>query len=101
MTFSSQFLATFCHLIQMFLNDLRDDLGEVPDFFIVSEYSVNNALKHPKINMSNYSNDDLSSNRLLVELASPICALINSSIWRGYVPSQWENARITAISEVN
>jgi hypothetical protein len=85
------------------LDNLRDNLGEVPDCFIVSEYSVYNALKHLKINKS--SNDDLLSNRLLVELAdvlaAPVCALINSSIQQGYVPDQWKNARITAIPKVN
>ena len=34
-------------------------------------------------------------------LAGPICALINSSIRQGYVPSQWKLARVTPIPKIN
>ena len=45
------------------------------------------------------------SNRLLVELAdvlaAPVCALINTSIRHGIVPSQWKTARVVPIPKLN
>ncbi len=58
------------------LDNLRARLCDIPDSFIVSEYSVFNVLRHLKVNKS--SCDDVLSNKLLVQLAdvlaAPICA---------------------------
>ena len=85
------------------LDNLRARLCDIPDCFIVSEYSVFNALRHLKVNKS--SCDDVLSNKLLVQLAdvlaAPICALINTSIRQGIVPNQWKTARITPIPKIN
>jgi hypothetical protein len=79
-------------------NHLRDKLDHVPDDFVVSEYSVFRALKYLKIDKS--SCDDILSNRLLVDLAAPICSIINSSIRQGIVPTQWKIARVVPIPKV-
>ena len=85
------------------LDNLRARLCDVPDCFIVSEYSVFNALRHLNVNKS--SCDDVLSNKLLVTLAdvlaAPICALINTSIRQGIVPNQWKTARVTPIPKIN
>jgi hypothetical protein len=84
------------------LNNLRDNLGQVPYHFIVSEYAVYSALSHLK--MSKCTSDDVLSNRLLVDLAdilaAPICAIINSSIRQGIVPSQWNIAKVVPIPKI-
>lgn len=84
------------------LSKLRDSLGVVPDCFIISEFSVYCALKHLKVNKS--SCDELLSNRLLIDLAdvlaAPICALINTSIRQGIVPSQWKIARVSPLPKL-
>ena len=84
------------------MNSLLDNLGQVPDCFIISEYAVYDALRHLKINKS--SCDDILSNRLLVDLAdilaAPICAIINSSIRHGIVPSQWKIAKVVPIPKI-
>jgi hypothetical protein len=75
----------------------------VPDNLIISEFSVYYALKHLNVNQS--SCDDVLSNRLLVDLAevlaAPICAIINSSIRHGIVPTQWKIARVIPLPKIN
>jgi hypothetical protein len=75
------------------LKNLRDNLEQVPDHFIVSEYAVYSALSRLKTSKSTC--DDVLSNRLLVDLAdilaAPICAIINSSIRQGIVSQSMEN----------
>ena len=92
-----------CALDSASFDQVRSHLDETPDCFIVSVFSVFNALKRLKIGKS--CGDDLLSNRLLRELADvfaePICALINSSIRQGIVPVQWKVARISLIPKVH
>jgi hypothetical protein len=84
------------------LDNLRDNLGQVPDDFIVSEYAVYSALS--RLKMSKSTCGDVLSNRLLVDradiLAAPICAIINSSIRQGIVPSQWKIAKVLPIPKI-
>ena len=72
------------------LNKVRARLCDVPDCFVVSEYSVYNALKHLKINKS--SCDDVLSKQISCQLAgvlsAPVCALINTSTRHGIVHTQ-------------
>ena len=74
----------------------------LPDSYIVSEYSVYYTLKHLKA--SKASCDERLHNKVLIELADvlsgPICALINSSIRQGVVPTQWRQARVSPIPKV-
>jgi hypothetical protein len=85
------------------LSNLRDKLGHVPDHFVVSKYYVHCALRHQSVNKS--SSDDVLSNRLIVKLAdilaAPICAIINSTIKHGTVPTRWKIARVAGIPKVN
>ena len=82
------------------LNILRSQLSDnVEDCFIVSEFSVFNALK--KLKLRKASCDELLNNRLLVSLAdilaAPVCSLLNASIAQGTVPSQWKVVRVSPI----
>lgn len=85
------------------LSRLRENLDVVPEYFIVDELSVFNVLNKVKVDKAVC--DTFLNNRMLREfsdvLAGPICALINSSIRQGYVPSQWKLARITPIPKIN
>ena len=84
------------------LNSLRSQLPECPLSFVVSEYSVYNALIHLKPYGS--TGPDLLDNRLLTHLADvlsePVCSLINSSIRSGTVPFQWRISRVSPIPKV-
>jgi hypothetical protein len=84
------------------LNNLRDNLRQVPDHFIVSDYTVYSVLS--RLKMSNSTCNDVLSSRLLVDLANilaaPICAIINSSIRQGIVPSQWKIAKVVPIPKI-
>ena len=84
------------------LNTLRSQLPECPLAFVVSEYSVYNALIHLK--SSGSTGPDLLDNRLLIHLAdvlsAPVCSLINSSIRSGIVPLQWRISRVSPIPKV-
>jgi hypothetical protein len=85
------------------LTNLRNNLDHVPDHLIILESSVYYALK--RLNINHSSCDDIFTNRLLVDLAdilaAPICAIINSSIRHGIVPTQWKVARVVPIPKVN
>ena len=84
------------------VESIRNSLDIVPESFIISEYSVHNALSRVKIGKSVC--DDVLTNRMLRQfadiLAAPICALINTSFRTGIVPQQWKLARITPIPKV-
>lgn len=85
------------------LNGLRSELGAVPDRFIVSEYDVFRRLSRLKANKP--SGADGIPNLVLKNLAhlfaAPVCAIINSSIRCGEVPSQWRLARVAPIPKVS
>ena len=84
------------------LNSIRQTLVTVPENYIVSEFSVYNALSRAKLNKSVC--DEFLSNRMLRQfadvLSGPICAVINCSIRTGIVPHQWKVARVTPIPKV-
>ena len=81
------------------LLEMRSELGHCPSDLIVSEFEVYHALC--RLNTRKASLSDGITNRLLRlladVLATPICAVINSSIRQGLVPQQWRIARITPI----
>ena len=82
------------------IEQLRDNLPSVvPDHFIVSEYSVYNALCTLKLNKA--EGPDGLSNKLLKSLAdlfcTPLCSIINCSIRTGVIPSQWKLSRVTPL----
>ena len=85
------------------LNSMRSSLGEVPDDFIVSEYSVFDALSKLKSNKS--TGPDNLPNSLLKSIAdliaAPICSIINSSIRYGTVPNQWKLSRVTPLPKIH
>ena len=79
------------------------NLEIVPDEFIVSEYCVFRALSMLKVNKA-LGTDGLPNKLLkcLAELfASPLCAIINSSIRCGKVPIQWKVARVSPVPKVS
>lgn len=81
------------------LIELRSQLQDCPNRYIVSELAVYCALNRLKISKS--TGPDMLDNRLLKYLAdvlaAPVCSLINSSIRQGVVPSQWKLSRVTPI----
>ena len=81
------------------LSVIRNSLGPTPDDLIVSEYSVDHALSKLKCNKS--TGPDQLPNLILKSiadvLASPLCAIINSSIRTGTVPLQWKLSRVSPI----
>lgn len=81
---------------------LRNSLDFVPDSLIIDEWSVFNVLNRLKVDKS--SSDLVLNNRMLRQfsdvLAGPVCALINTSIRQGYVPTQWKIARVVPIPKV-
>ena len=68
----------------------------VPDDMVVSEFEVFRALCG--LNKNKASLCDSISNKLLrglaIELAAPICALINNTLRTGQTPTQWRMSRI-------
>lgn len=84
------------------LQELRRDLGELPDQYVVSEYQVFNVLSRLKDNKA--TGPDLFPNYLLRNLAhvlaSPLCAIINCSLRTGIVPTQWKLSRVVPIPKV-
>ena len=100
--FMSSLIADVRPLDSRVLPSLRNSLDSVPDTFIVDEFSVFNVLNRLKVDKSAY--DKYVDNRVLKKfseiLAGPVCALINSSIREGYVPTQWKMARVTPIPKV-
>ena len=101
-----QLLIDFTGEVHPFNNDLLlpiiDTLGHCPDQYIVSEFQVFNVLKQLDTNKAVLF--DCIDNSLLRVLApclsAPICALINSSIALGCVPSQWRLSRIALVPKV-
>ncbi len=81
------------------LATLRNELDAVPDEFIVSEYSVFNALVHLKRHKP--AGPDLLEASFLIRLedvlAAPVCSIVNSSIRQGIVPVQWKRSRVVPI----
>lgn len=84
------------------LDKMRDNLDEIPDEFLVSEYSVYNALSKLKINKA--LGPDGLPNKLLKScadvLAAPVCAIINTSIRCGVVPTQWKLSRVSPLPKI-
>ena len=86
------------------LNDLRSKLVNVnvPDEFIVSEFSVYDALCKLKCNKS--TGPDNLPNSLLKSIAdlisAPVCCIINSSIRFGTVPTQWKLSRVIPLPKL-
>lgn len=81
------------------IQNMRLNLGQVPDEYIVSEFSVFDALSKLKVNKA-LGADGLPNKLLrgLAEvLAAPLCAIINSSVRNGVIPKQWKHARVTPI----
>ena len=81
------------------LSSIRSELHVCPTEFIVSEFEVYMTLVKLKVNKA--SLNDYISNKLLKSLAdvlaAPICALVNTSIRQGTVPTQWKMSRISPI----
>ena len=81
------------------LSSIRSELHVCPTEFIVSEFEVYMTLVRLKVNKA--SLNDYISNKLLKSLAdvlaAPICALVNTSIRQGTVPTQWKMSRISPI----
>ena len=81
------------------LSNVRSELTVCPTELIVSEFEVYMTLVKLKVNKA--SLNDYISNKLLKELAdvlaAPICALVNTSIRQGVVPTQWKMSRISPI----
>ena len=81
------------------LTKLQNSLGQIPDKFIVDQFSVFMALS--KLSLTKSPGPDLIPNQLLKDLAlvlaEPICAIINSSIRQGIVPNWWKMSRITPL----
>ena len=84
------------------LEEMKCNLSDVPDEFIISEYSVFNALSKLKLNKS--TGPDNLPNSLLKSVAElisgPICSIINSSIRCGVVPTQWKLSKITPLPKI-
>ena len=81
------------------LTELRQSCGPLPDYFIIEEEDVFNALNRLKDRKS--IGPDCIPNRLLRNMshlfAAPICAIINSSLRQGVVPDEWKIARISPL----
>ena len=81
---------------------MRSKLGDVPDEFIISEYSIYDALSKLKLNKS--TGPDNLPNSLLRSvadlIAAPVCCIINSSMRCGKVPSQSKLSRLTPLPRV-
>ena len=75
----------------------------VPDDMVVSEFEVFRALCG--LNKNKASLCDSISNKLLrglaIELAAPICALMNNTLRTGQTPTQWRMSRIVPLPKVN
>ena len=69
------------------LDELRNNLHDCPDRYIISEYAVYYALS--QLNVSKSTGPDLIENKLLknlaVVLAAPVCSLINLRTTKGGV----------------
>lgn len=85
------------------LDNIRNNLPDVPLELIISEYDVFGALSSVKSNKA--TGPDGLPNNLIKSIADvftgPVCAIINTSIRTATVPNQWKVSRVSPIPKTS